>query len=242
MKKTVKKKNTKVIKAVKKVKKTPKKSKTKNIELEIDVYDLSNKIAKKNRALLQKHNIKTINIISSPGSGKTTLLEKTLEMLADKINIAILVGDQETDNDAKRLMNKGAIVKQINTISACHLDAMMIAKELKTLDLTKIDLLIIENIGNLVCPASFDLGEDQKIALLSTTEGEDKPEKYPVLFNNSQVTVITKSDLIPHLDWSYTKALESIYKVNPCMKIISLSAKSKDSLKDWEDFLLSLLK
>ena len=210
------------------------------IVLEKNVLAHNDEIAHNNKHWFEDHNIKVINIISSPGSGKTTLLEKTVEILKEKTKLSILVGDQETDHDAQRLLNKGANVKQINTYSSCHLDAQMIAKELGGFISGEEKLLIIENIGILVCPAAFVLGEDHKVAILSTTEGEDKPVKYPVLFNEASVVLITKMDLAPHLDWDLEKTKVYIRQVNPKAKIIELSAKSGQGLDEWANWLLSI--
>ncbi len=211
---------------------------SKIVEIEQDVLKVNNEIAHRNYHWFDDNKVRAINLISSPGSGKTALLEKTLEMINDKIKMSILVGDQQTDHDAQRLLNKGGDVKQINTYSSCHLDAKMISNELGTFVTGKEDLLIIENIGNLVCPAAFDLGEKAKIALLSTTEGEDKPIKYPVLFHNAKVILITKTDLIPHLDWSMKKTRQYIKQINPTAKVIALSAKTGEGMDQWCDYLI----
>lgn len=212
----------------------------KRVVLEKNVLAHNDEIAHNNKHWFEDHSMKVVNLISSPGSGKTLLLEKTIELLKGKKEISILVGDQETDHDAQRLLNRGANVKQINTYSSCHLDAQMIAKELGSFIEGKEDLLIIENIGNLVCPAAFDLGEDHKIAILSTTEGEDKPVKYPVLFHEASVVLITKMDLAPHLDWSLEKTKTYLRQVNPKAKIIELSAKTGQGMEEWCSWLLSL--
>ncbi len=210
------------------------------VVIEKNILAHNDEIAHTNKHWFEDHKMKVINIISSPGSGKTTLLEKTIELLKGQKKLSILVGDQETDHDAQRLLNKGAHVKQINTYTSCHLDAQMISKELGNfIDGTE-DLLIIENIGNLVCPAAFDLGEDHKVAILSTTEGEDKPVKYPVLFNEASTVIITKMDLAPHLDWSLEKTKTYIKQVNPKAKIIEVSAKTGEGMNDWCTWLLSL--
>ena len=180
-----------------------------------------------------------INLISSPGSGKTFLLEKTLELLNGRLRLAILTGDQEKDYDAQRLLKKGAKVKQLNTLSSCHLDAQMIERELGGFVEPNLDLLIIENIGNLVCPAAFDLGEAQKIALLSTTEGEDKPSKYPLLFHEAAVVMISKTDLMPYLDWSLEECISHIRRINSKAPIFQLSAKSGVGMDLWIEFLCS---
>jgi hydrogenase nickel incorporation protein HypB len=207
------------------------------IRVEQDVLSKNNTIAIENRQWLDRHHITALNLMSSPGSGKTTLLEKTLERLPQDCTVAILVGDQETDLDAQRLQGKGSMVKQINTYRSCHLDAAMISRELEAYADAHINILLIENIGNLVCPASFDLGEHFKVAILSVTEGEDKPVKYPVLFNGADVVLITKTDLIPHLDWDMQKCHSYIRKSGSRARIIELSARSGEGMDAWIDYL-----
>lgn len=211
------------------------------LELGERVLAVNDRYAQENRKWFQKNKIVALNIISSPGSGKTLLLEKTLELLKNDLQMAVLVGDQATHNDADRLQKFGVPVRQINTISSCHLDAHMIGHELHDFVSPKIDLLFIENVGNLVCPAAFDLGEEHKIALLSTPEGEDKPEKYPVLFHEAQIILITKSDLIPYLDWSKEKCLASIRKVNPKAQVFFVSSKTGEGMGEWFKSLLNLV-
>jgi hydrogenase nickel incorporation protein HypB len=208
------------------------------ISLEERVLAKNDQAAEKNRAWLREHGMKAINMISSPGAGKTYLLEKTLERLVAKNKITILTGDLEKDYDASRLAAKGGKVKQLNTISSCHLDASMIARELGTFVEPDTKLLVIENVGNLVCPAAFDLGEHEKVALLSTTEGEDKPSKYPLLFHTASLIVITKTDLIPYLDWSLEKCITHIRNVNPTAPILELSAKTGEGMDAWIDYLM----
>lgn len=212
---------------------------TVEIEIEMDILEKNNQIAHKNWHWFDDRKIKTFNLMSSPGTGKTLLLEKTLEHLGKKHSISIIVGDQHTANDADRLDNKGGKVKQINTTNSCHLDASMIQRELGNFITGEEDYLIIENVGNLICPAAFKLGEKIRVGLLSTTEGEDKPLKYPVLFHNVDVVVITKTDLIPHLDWELGKAREFIKRVNPKAQIIELSAKTGAGMDQWLEYILS---
>jgi hydrogenase nickel incorporation protein HypB len=209
------------------------------ISLEHAVLAKNNEVASENRKWFENHKIKVINLISSPGSGKTLLLEKTVENLKNDLKMSILVGDQEKDFDAMRLKAKGAKVKQLNTLSSCHLDSAMISKELDTFVTPDLDLLIIENVGNLVCPAAFDLGESFKVALLSTPEGEEKPSKYPLLFHEAALIVITKIDLKPHLDWNQELCEEHIRKVNAKAPIIYLSSKTGEGMDHWVQFLKS---
>lgn len=215
----------------------PEMPKTDSIHLSVDILAKNDHIAHNNWHWFDNHKVLPINLMSSPGSGKTTLLEKTLAKLGKNFKLKTLVGDQQTDNDAKRLNMAGGQAKQITTHSSCHLDAQMIQNELGSCVTGDEDILFIENVGNLVCPSAFALGEHLKVALLSSTEGEDKPEKYPVLFNKADLILLTKSDLIPYLDWKEEKCLDSIKKVNPKAQIIKISAKSGEGMEDWYDFL-----
>lgn len=212
------------------------------INLERSVLAKNEAIAAENRHWLRERGIITINMISSPGSGKTLLLEKTLEKLDGRVPCAVITGDQQTDNDAKRLREKNEHVMQILTGNSCHLNAEQIAAALPEVVTNDTKLLFIENVGNLVCPAAFDLGENFKIALLSTTEGEDKAEKYPVLFSSVNVVVLTKTDLIPHLDWNLNNCRHSVRYVNPGVFIFELSAKTGEGIEKWIDYLESLVK
>ena len=214
---------------------------TRILEVEQSVLAKNDAIAEQNRTYLKNKGIVTINIISSPGSGKTTLLEKTLERLAAKVECSVIVGDQSTDNDAKRLKNKCENVFQIETNSSCHINAEQVAEVLDTVINDKTQLLFIENVGNLICPAAFDLGEDFKIAVLSTTEGEDKPVKYPVIFSDAQVVVLTKTDLIPYLDWDLKKCRQSIQQINPGVFTFELSSKSGEGMDAWIGYLEKLV-
>ena len=210
--------------------------------METKVLAHNDALAEINRKWLNERGVFAVNLISSPGSGKTLLLEKTLEALKGKVACAVIAGDQQTNNDARRMLNKGAPVVQIETRSACHLNAQQIADHLDTVVDNKTKLLFIENVGNLVCPAAFDLGEQIKIALLSVTEGEDKPQKYPVLFHDAPVCVVTKTDLIEHLDVDLAKIKQSINAVRPKAEIFELSAKTGDGMEEWIDYLVGLTK
>jgi hydrogenase nickel incorporation protein HypB len=210
---------------------------TKIIRLEQRVLAENEDAAQRNRKLLHARGIFTLNLISSPGSGKTALLERTLDVLKGKLSCAVITGDQQTDNDAKRLANRGAPVVQITTGNACHLDAQTIAEALPKVLTDDTRMLLIENVGNLICPAAFDLGEDLKVALLSVTEGEDKPLKYPVIFSLARLVVITKIDLAPHVDWDRQKCLDNIRQVSPHAKIVELSSKTGEGFQAWADFL-----
>lgn len=216
-------------------------NKSKTLILERNILAKNDEFAAKSKKYLKDKGILCINIISSPGSGKTTLLEKTLLALKGRVNCSVIVGDQSTDNDAKRLEGKCDFVHQIETHSSCHVNAEQILEVLDKVTNDKTKLLFIENVGNLICPAAFDLGEEFKIVLLSTTEGEDKPVKYPIIFSDSSVAVITKTDLIAHLDWDIKKCRNYIRQVNPGMFIFELSAKSGDGMDLWIDYLLKLV-
>ncbi|MEO5334724.1 MAG: hydrogenase nickel incorporation protein HypB [Magnetococcus sp. YQC-5] len=193
--------------------------------------------AAQNRHWLSQRGVFAINLISSPGSGKTLLLERTLDQIKGTIPCAVIVGDVHTDHDARRLVGKGARVHQIETIHSCHLNAEQIGKVLPDLVQDGIKLLIIENVGNLVCPAAFDLGEHCKVALLSVTEGEDKPLKYPLLFSVAPVCLLTKIDLIPHLAWNENLCCANLRKIRPDAEILKISAMDGNGMDAWLHFL-----
>lgn len=211
------------------------------IALESNVLAGNDMQAQKNREWLKARGVVAVNLISSPGSGKTFLLEKTLEALKGEITCAVITGDMQTDNDARRMMGKGAKVVQIETRSACHLDARQIDEQLAAVVDGGVQLLFIENVGNLVCPAAFDLGEEHKIALVSVVEGEDKPVKYPVLFHGAAVTVITKTDLLPHLDVDIEKYKASVLRVQPGARVLEVSAKTGDGMESWLNYLREIV-
>ncbi|MBA4388075.1 MAG: hydrogenase accessory protein HypB [Verrucomicrobia bacterium] len=210
---------------------------TKAVTVEQKILAHNDGHAGKNREWLSRRGIVAINLISSPGSGKTLLLEKTLDSLRGKIKCAVITGDQQTDNDARRLSGKGAIVKQIQTINACHLDAERVGRLLPSVCTKGTKLLFIENVGNLVCPSTFDLGENFKVALVSVTEGEDKPEKYPTLFSIAAVAIVTKIDLLRHLDVKIDKFRHYLRAIHPGICIFELSAKSGKGMKEWLQYL-----
>ncbi|MCD6588289.1 MAG: hydrogenase nickel incorporation protein HypB, partial [Candidatus Fermentibacteraceae bacterium] len=215
---------------------------TREIVLESRVLARNDQFAEKNRAFLKQQGCVAVNFISSPGSGKTYLLEKTLEGLRGRVKCAVIAGDQQTDNDALRLQEKGAPVVQIETGSSCHLNAEQIGETLEQVLEEDTELLFIENVGNLVCPAAFDLGESIKVALLSVTEGEDKPLKYPVIFHDAAASVITKTDLIEHLDVDMSRYRDSLNKIQPGGRIFELSALTGTGMEDWLDYLESLVR
>jgi len=210
------------------------------VQVQRDVLYKNDEQAALNRIRFQEANVNVLNLVSSPGAGKTTLLVRTITDLKNKINCAVIEGDQQTDNDARKIRKTGVKVTQINTNSACHLDAAMVSQALDEFDLASLGTLFIENVGNLVCPASYDLGEKTKIVLMSVTEGEDKPAKYPKMFRVSTALVITKLDLLPYVDFDLDKAIGYARKINPDIKVFTLSIKSEEGLSGWYDYLRSL--
>ena len=216
-------------------------SHTRTVTLEQKVLAENDALAAHNRALLAERGITAINLISAPGSGKTLLLEKTLERLDGKIKCAVITGDQQTDRDAQRLQGKGARIHQIETISACHLDAHQVSHAIAHVLEDDTRLLFIENVGNMVCPTAFDLGESFKVALLSTPEGEDKPIKYPVLFAISKAILLTKMDLAEPLEWDLSACRQYIQQVQPGANVIELSARTGDGMEAWIDYLTRLV-
>jgi hydrogenase nickel incorporation protein HypB len=207
------------------------------VPLEKPVLNENNRIAAELRERFRQHGIFCVNLISSPGSGKTTLLERTLESLPREERVAILTGDIQTENDAARLRRFGFPTKQITTGGTCHLDARMIEKHLADWNLDELDVLFIENVGNLVCPSSYDLGEAAKIVLLSVTEGEDKPLKYPSIFFKSELLVLTKVDLLPYVPFDITAAEENARRVHPGMDIVRVSCTTGDGLQEWLNWI-----
>ena len=210
---------------------------SRTVRLEQDVLLKNNRLAERNRGFLEARRVRALNLMSSPGSGKTTLLERTIERLRDAHAIGVIEGDQETARDAERIRAAGAEAVQINTGKGCHLDAAMVAGALRTLDPKQGSLLFIENVGNLVCPALFDLGEGDKILICSVTEGEDKPLKYPYMFRACQILVVTKIDLLPHLDFDRDRFLANARMVNPRLRIFEVSARQGTGLDAWCGFL-----
>lgn len=207
------------------------------IAIEEDILGKNNRLADFNRALFKEKGIFVLNLVSSPGSGKTALLERTLQDLSPKLRFAVIEGDQQTDNDARRIAATGVPVRQVNTGAGCHLDAHMIMHGTDGFDLDNLDLLLVENVGNLVCPAAFDLGEHHKVVVLSVTEGEDKPLKYPQMFHNSTVMLLNKTDLLPHLDFDVEKCKEYARRVSPGIIIFEVSARSGEGMDAWYQWL-----
>lgn len=207
------------------------------VDIEKDVLHQNNLLAARNRGYFDAKNILALNLVSSPGSGKTTLLEKTLNDLKGQIEFAVVEGDQQTTNDADRIQATGTKVVQINTGKGCHLDAHMVLHAVQGMKLLNDSILFIENVGNLVCPAMFDLGEKERVVIMSVTEGEDKPLKYPDMFYSSTVCVINKTDLLPYVPFNLQKAKEYIQRVNPKLKIFEVSCTTGAGLPQWYSWL-----
>jgi len=205
--------------------------------VEQDILSKNNLLAQRNRGYFEAKEILALNLVSSPGSGKTSLLERTITDLGKEISFYVIEGDQQTMNDAKRIDAVGAPVIQINTGNGCHLDAEMINRAAKELDVENRSVLMIENVGNLVCPALFDLGEKARVVIMSTTEGEDKPQKYPAMFQSSQLCIINKIDLLPYLDFDIEQAKQYVLQVNPHLKFIEVSVKTGEGLDHWYAWL-----
>ena len=205
-----------------------------------NVLEANGKLAASLKDQFAKHGILALNLISSPGAGKTSLLERTLTDLASEFRMAVIEGDLQTDNDARRVAATGAKAVQINTDGGCHLDSNMILTALDSLDLTGVDILFIENVGNLVCPVEFDCGEDAKVALLSVAEGDDKPEKYPLLFNLAKAMVLNKVDLLPYVDFDLARARNFATKLNKDLDIFEVSCRKGDGLEGWYNWLRSM--
>ncbi len=210
------------------------------IEIETGILAKNDLYAQANRARLAERSILAVNLVSSPGSGKTTLLCKTIEALGGQ-PLGVIEGDQQTQNDADRIRATGARAVQVNTGKGCHLDGHMVGHAMDHLDLAPGSLLFIENVGNLVCPAAFDLGEDGKVAILSVTEGEDKPLKYPDMFTAARLAILNKIDLAPHCDVDLDLYEANLRRVNPGIEILRLSARTGEGMADWIDWLRAQL-
>jgi hydrogenase nickel incorporation protein HypB len=207
------------------------------INVERNILEANEKLAVELAELFRDKNILCLNLMSSPGAGKTALLERTLADLAGEFTMAVVEGDLQTDNDAKRVAATGAQAVQINTQGGCHLDASMIRTALEQLDLDGLDVLFIENVGNLVCPAEFTLGEDHKVTLLSVTEGDDKPEKYPLMFNISSVALLNKVDLLPYVDFDMDSAARHAKTLNKDILVLPVSCRNGEGLDAWYDWM-----
>ncbi|NPA25857.1 MAG: hydrogenase nickel incorporation protein HypB [Deltaproteobacteria bacterium] len=202
-----------------------------------NILDASRRIAAENRALFDQHGIYVINLMSSPGAGKTSLVENTIRTLQNDFGIGVIEGDIQDSYDAERIGRLGVPVVQINTGGACHLDGNMIRETFTNFDFAAIDLLIVENVGNLVCPAEFEIGENAKVMLLSTPEGADKPAKYPLMFAESKVLLINKIDLAPYVDFDLDKARRDALAINPDLEIFEISCKTGTGLEQWLEWL-----
>ncbi len=202
-----------------------------------NILQANDRLAEANRRRFEDAGIFVFNLMSSPGAGKTSLLERTIEGLADRIRMAVIEGDLQSSYDAERIQRKGVQAVQINTDGGCHLDGNMIQIALESLDLQALDLLIIENVGNLVCPAEFNLGEDEKVMILSVTEGDDKPSKYPLMFQLSSVLLVNKIDLLPYLDCDVAKIRERARQLNGRQDIFEISCRTGEGLPAWLSWL-----
>jgi hydrogenase nickel incorporation protein HypB len=202
-----------------------------------DILDANQRIAEENRLRFKENRITVVNLMSSPGSGKTTLLEKTIDALRGMVRIGVIEGDIQSTYDAERIEKTGVPVVQINTGGACHLDSNMIHEALGKMNLGELDILFIENVGNLVCPASFNLGEDFKAMILSVSEGDDKPLKYPLIFQESRALIINKTDLLPFCDCNPNLIEERALKINPHLAIFRVSCRTGEGLSSWTDWL-----
>lgn len=209
------------------------------ITVERKVLAKNDAVASEIRSALQANGVFAVNIVSSPGSGKTTLVEKTIEHFSGRVNISVIEGDVQTDLDAQRVSAYNVPVVQIITNGGCHLDAGLVRDSMSSLDLASTDFLIIENVGNLVCPAGYDLGEDMKVVVISVTEGDDKPLKYPKMFMNSKVLVINKVDLLPYVNCNIEQLKGNALKINPELKVFEVSCTTGQGINEWCDFIES---
>ncbi|WP_027180383.1 hydrogenase nickel incorporation protein HypB [Maridesulfovibrio bastinii] len=202
-----------------------------------NILEANDKVAEELNEMFSEKKILCLNLMSSPGSGKTSLLEKTLADLKDEFKMAVVEGDLQTDNDAQRVAATGAQAVQINTEGGCHLNSTQVKEAIKHLDLDGLDILFVENVGNLVCPAEFAVGEDHKITLLTVTEGDDKPEKYPLMFHISSVMILNKIDLLPYVDFDLEKAKMHASKLNKDIEVFPVSCRTREGLDAWYDWL-----
>ncbi|MEW6186570.1 MAG: hydrogenase nickel incorporation protein HypB [Thermodesulfobacteriota bacterium] len=202
-----------------------------------NILEVNDRIADQNREIFDRNRLLVINLMSSPGAGKTSLLEKTIETLKERVHIGVIEGDIQCSFDAERIAKKGVQALQINTDGACHLDGNMIREAMTQMDLSSLDLLVVENVGNLVCPAEFKVGEDMKIMLLSVTEGDDKPLKYPLMFQESRVLIINKIDLLPYVDAKVENIRKAVAQLNRDMIIFELSCRTGEGLEAWTNWL-----
>jgi hydrogenase nickel incorporation protein HypB len=209
------------------------------IKIERKVLAKNDAVASEIRGKLQENGVFAVNIVSSPGSGKTTLVEKTIEHFSGRVNISVIEGDVQTDLDAQRVSAYNVPVVQIITNGGCHLDAGLVRDSMQSLDLVSTDFLIIENVGNLVCPAGYDLGEDMKVVVISVTEGDDKPLKYPKMFMNSKVLIINKVDLLPYVNCNIEQLKGNALKIHPELKVFEVSCTTGQGINEWCEFIES---
>lgn len=212
-------------------------SQSRMVQIEQDILGKNDMYATQNRARFENSSLFVLNLVSSPGSGKTTLLTETIKLIKDKYSVAVIEGDQQTANDADRIRETGVPAVQVNTGKGCHLDAHMVGHAMENFSDLKGGMLFIENVGNLVCPAAFDLGEASKVAILSVTEGEDKPLKYPDMFHASDLMILNKTDLLPYLDFDVERCIEYAKQVNPNIQVMQVSARSGDGMEEWINWL-----
>jgi len=215
---------------------------SRTVEIEQNVLLKNNMLAERNRGFFEAKGILALNLVSSPGSGKTTVLEQTISDLKDSVDFAVIEGDQQSMRDADRIHATGVPVVQVNTGKGCHLDAEMVNRSIKSMELAENSVLLIENVGNLVCPALFDLGEAMKVVVISVTEGDDKPQKYPTMFDAAEVCIINKVDLLPHVDFDVEKCKQYALEVNHHLKFYEVSAKTGEGMKEWEEWLVTKTK
>ncbi|WP_372831801.1 hydrogenase nickel incorporation protein HypB [Pontibacterium sp.] len=214
-------------------------SQSRMVQIEQDILGKNDRYAAINRARFEQQSLFVLNLVSSPGSGKTTLLTETLERIKENRKVAVIEGDQQTANDADRIRETGVQAIQVNTGKGCHLDAHMVGHAMERFEDMKGGLLFIENVGNLVCPAAFDLGEAHKVAILSVTEGEDKPLKYPDMFHAADLMILNKTDLLPYLDFDVERCIDYARQVNPDIQVLQLSARSGEGMDGWVEWLES---
>jgi len=212
------------------------------IQVMKNILGENDRTAAENQALFKEKGVYVLNLMGSPGAGKTSLLEKTMEFLKDEIPMAVIEGDLFTSRDAERIEKHGVPVIQINTAGGCHLDAPMVQKTAQKLDLDKLELLIVENVGNLVCPAEFAVGEDEKAVVLSVTEGDDKPMKYPLIFKESAIALLNKVDILPYTNFDLAQAKEDITTLHPGMQVLELSCTTGQGIAEWCTWLRNRVK
>ncbi len=207
------------------------------VKLNLDILSENNRLAERNRGWFEAKHVLALNMVSSPGSGKTSILESTIRSMVETQKLFVIEGDQQTTRDADRIEKSGAPAIQINTGSGCHLDGNMIHLALKKLEIPEHAILFIENVGNLVCPAMFDLGEQKRVVVISVTEGDDKPLKYPYMFETSHLCIINKTDLLPYVDFKVETAMKYARQINPNLEFIMVSVKTGEGMDEWYEWL-----